>query len=370
MINENIDDEDSPQEIQQFVRDNEDILFTKYVVNGYNGIVYFGKRIKMQEDVVIKFYLANEEYDSSEEAIILRGIKHTNILRVDDIRFLKPWNTFFLSPKISGGDLQHLIDSEQYISSARALQFIQGLLAGLSELHSINGLVHRDLKPANLLYRLEDDSPVIADLGSIKKIDEATGYVTASKSTRLFLPPESIVENRYYFQSDIYQIGIVLYQLLGGFFPLDNPNEFFNSREKSQLAKLKGDSMKWEKKRTELVNQKIIKGKLLNLNSLPAHLDARFKRVIRTATHMDHTKRYNNVAEFLTDVNKLERDFPDYSSDDKGIFVTHQKGSSYFITQNGHQSYVLDKMMRTGKWRRNNKHDGSLGSILQLVNAG
>lgn len=370
MISENLNDEDCPKEIREFVRNHEHIRFDCWFDNGYNGIVYFGERIKMQEEVVIKFYLANEEYDSSEEAIILRGIEHRNILRVDDIRFLQPWNTFFLSPKISGGDLKQLIDNNECRSSSRALQFMQGLLTGLSELHSMHGLVHRDLKPANLLFRLEDDSAVIADLGSIKKIDQATGFVTASKSTRLFLPPESLEENRYYFQSDIYQMGIVLYQLLGGYFPVNNPLDFLNTREKTQLDKLKDDSIKWGRKHNELINNKITRGKLLNLQSLPRHLDARFKKVIRTATHIDHTRRYNNVAEFLTEVNKLARDFPDYEYTDEGIFVTHQKGASYWIKQTGSHSYVLDKLMTNGKWRRNNKHDGSLGSILQLVNAG
>ena len=113
MIREDLDDREAPEEIRQFVRDHQHIKFTNLIDRGFNGIVYFGTRIKMKEDVVVKFYLAREEFDASEEALILRRIEHPNILRVDDIRFLPPFNTYFLSPLISGGDLQNLIDSEQ-----------------------------------------------------------------------------------------------------------------------------------------------------------------------------------------------------------------------------------------------------------------
>lgn len=368
MISKDLNDEESCKEIREFVRNHEHILFTDYVDRGYNGIVYFGKRIKMKEDVVVKFYLANKDYDSSEEAVILRKIDNYNILHVDLLRYLPPWNSYFLSPKISGGDLQGLIDSNESISTLRALRFIQGILSGVNELHNKHNLVHRDLKPGNILYRLEDDSPVIADLGSVKKIDSASGYVGASKCTTLFLPPESIFENKYYYQSDIYQIGITLFQLLGGKFPLNSPLEFLNIRDKAALRKIDKSSLEWEKLRSKLTNKKIADGKLIKLKTLPNYLDLRFRKVIGRATKPDFQYRYNNVSEFLTDVNKLIRHYPNYHMVDDTLFISHKDSSKFKVYQNSSEDFTLEKFTKNGKWRKVKKHNGQFSEVLKLAN--
>jgi len=363
MVEEDINDLEAPTEIKAFVRDNEHILFKGFIDRGYNGIVYFGTRVKMGEEVVVKFYLANEEFDESEEALILRRISHENILRVDDIKFLPPSNTYFLSPLIAGGDLQNLIDTET-ISSATALRLVQKLLLGLNELHSIYKLVHRDLKPANLLYDSEKDNPIIADLGSVKKLDECQSYTTASRCTTLYLPPESIEHNRYSIKSDIYQMGITLYQLLGGFFPLESPLDFLNSKELKILDAVPNGFL-WTRKSNELINEKILKGKILNLKTLPAHLPARFKNIVRKACHIDENKRYNNVSLFLTDVNRLIQDFPDYIVDGDEILIKHANLNEYRITSSDKKTYQVSKKLNGKGWRRVKTMDGSLPETIK-----
>ncbi len=363
MISEGIIDTDAPKEIREFVRDHEHILFTTFIDRGYNGIVYFGKRIKMREDVVVKFYLAKEEFDESEEAVVLRKIDHDYILRVDDIKFLPPYNTYFLSPLISGGDLQNLID-EGNIPSDRALLLIQKLLLGLNELHSKYELVHRDLKPANLLFDAENDNPVIADLGSVKKIANSYGHTSASKCTTLYLPPESIKDNRYTIKSDIYQMGITLYQLLGGYFPLDSPIDFLNSKEEKALNKVKRGFM-WNQKLHSSITDKIVKGKLLNYNTLPHYLPGRFKTVLRIACHPDEDKRYNSASSFLIDINKLIRDFPSYSKDGIDILVTHKNLNQYILTPVNDNLFSVSKKLRGKDWRRVKNMDGNLSTTIK-----
>ncbi len=366
MIDQDLNDTESPKEIRAFVENHEHILFTECIEKGYNGILYFGKRLKMDEEVAVKFYLSKEGFNASEEAVILRKIDHPNILKVDDIRFLPPWNSFFLSPKISGGDLQGLIDTEGVIPFKRALYFIHGILNGISHLHTEHGLVHRDLKPGNILYRKEDDTPIIADLGSVKKIDETIGFVGASKCTQLFLPPEAIFEAKYLFESDLYQIGIVLYQLLGGFFPLETPNDFLNQKELARLKRTT-NSMKWEQERFSIINSKIGNGKLLNLNSLPTYLPKKLKRVIRKATNPDYTKRYLNASEFLTDINQLIRDYPDYYYEDDDLIIDHKNGKTYRVSQVTQSKYILKHKGPSGIWRGINKHDGTFDEVLQIA---
>ena len=362
MIKEDLNDTDAPEEIKQFVRDHDHIEFTHFVDRGFNGMVYFGKRIKMNEAVVVKFYNANKAFDESEEAVILRNINHENILKVDDIRFLPHFNTYFLSPLISGGDLQNLIDHE-IIPSKRALCLVKGLLLGLNELHSQHQLVHRDLKPANLLFDLDSDIPVIADLGSVKKIDNLSLHTTASKSTYLYLPPESIKRNEYSIKSDIYQMGITLYQLLGGYFPLDTPVDFLTDRERKQLMKVERGLI-WNQKLIELLESKIVKGKLLNLNSLPEYLPARFKTVIRKACHIDNEKRYSSASEFLTDINKLIRDFPSYCLENEILEVIHDTGKIYSIDVTDQSKCIVSKSVNGRPWRRVKTMDGDLKQVI------
>lgn len=367
MINGSLSDDDSPQEIREFVRNHKHIEFNKHIDRGCNGIVYFGIRIKLQEDVVVKFYLAKKDFNSSEEAVILRNIEHPNILKVDDLRFLPPCNSYFLSPRITGGDLQELIDSDLTISSSVVLSLIRGILDGVNTLHSDHSLVHRDLKPSNILFHKCRYIPVIADLGSVKKLCEATGYVSASKCTRLYLPPEAISKNKYNFQSDIYQVGIIFYQLLGGVFRVESPVDFLNKIEKALLRKVKDDCVKWKEKRRVFIDNKITTGKILSLESIPKWFDSRFKKVIRTATHVDLTKRYNNTSEFLTDINKLIRDFPCYHSKEGILIVKHKNGTEFKIIKNGSKSFYLAKKIGQGKWRKIHKHNGSFCDVLKIA---
>ena len=233
---EALEDDDCVKEVREFVRTNPDIEVYKYIRRGCNGEVYFGKRKKMGDDVVLKFYWSHPNYDAAEEAVILRNIDHKNILQIFDLRFLAPHFAFFLTPKISGGDLQGIIDTSR-LSTKSALEIISGILLGLNELHTRHNLVHRDLKPGNILIHLSDYTPIIADLGAVKKIEQANGFVTASKTTYLYLPPEAIVDNQYYYQSDIYQVGLIMFQLLGGFFPVNEPYKFLTPREMKQVAR-------------------------------------------------------------------------------------------------------------------------------------
>lgn len=82
MIKIELNDEECPQAIRDFVRNNPDIEIYDHVKRGLNGEVYFGKRIKMGDDVVLKFYWAQKDFDESEEAIILRNIDHSNVLKI------------------------------------------------------------------------------------------------------------------------------------------------------------------------------------------------------------------------------------------------------------------------------------------------
>ena len=148
------------------------------------------------------------------------------------------------------------------------LEITAGILQGLSNLHSENQLVHRDLKPGNILIDKDTLHPYIADLGSVKKIPDANGFATPSKATPLYLPPEAIIDKEYRIQSDLYQVGIILFQLLGGFFPLDTPEDWLSGREKSKLNKISDPKQK-SIEFYHIIVKKIERGKIADPKTLP-----------------------------------------------------------------------------------------------------
>lgn len=363
---EELDDDHGVESIRTYVRNHPDIKVYKYVKRGINGLVYFGKRIKLGDEVVLKFYWSYPDFDSSEEAVILRSIDHPNILRILDLRFIKPNSAYFLSPKIPGGDLQEHIDSRS-ISSKDALTICAGILVGTTELHSNHGLVHRDLKPGNILIDTSKKNiPIIADLGAVKKIEGVDGYTTESKATLYYLPPESIAEKKYHYQSDIYQIGLILFQLLGGFFPISNPELWLKPKEKQELDTIKNDSHRYERFE-ELIKEKIFKGKLANTDSMPPYLDPPFKKLINKALHIDYTKRFKNTSEFLQAVHKLLSSYPDYNLLNDNLIVTHDKGKTYKIYKDGKGSYQIEKMLPGKEWRKDNNHNGEFSQVLGIA---
>jgi len=360
-----LNDHDCPDSIRNFVRKNTDIDVYKYHdKGGLNGEVYYGKRIKLGDEVVLKFYWSHANYDETEEAVILRGIDHDNILKIYDLKFIEPYYALFLTPKISGGDLQELIFTQKF-SSHDSLNIVAGILKGLTELHSKHNLVHRDLKPANILWNVEKEIPIIADLGAVKKVSDSNNCVNASKATYYYLPPESILSNQYYYQSDIYQVGVILFQLLNGKFPINDPIKWLNSREKKEIAGIKNE-IKKHHEFEKIIANKIVKGKIINTNTLPKYLDSNFKRVINKSCHVNYSNRYLNAAEFLQKIHSLIHETPDYKFEDAVLNIIHDNGKKYKIYKGNMDNYVVEKCANK-TWRKVNIHDGTLKSVLEIA---
>jgi serine/threonine protein kinase len=197
-------------------------------------------------------------------------------------------------------------------------------------------------------------------------MSEANNYTTTSKATRLYLPPESIIDEQYYFQSDLYQIGLILFQLLGGFFPIDTPLDFLSTRERTGLNKLVGKS-NWTSTFDDLIDAKIVKGKITDTNTLPVHLEPQFKRVLNKALHPDYSKRFQNPSEFMTYIHNLLRAFPSYSKHSDCLNIEHGDGTECKIYKDKKENIVVERRKNGNTWRKQNGHDGSFESALELV---
>lgn len=96
-----------------------------------------------------------------------------------------------------------------------AIRMIQGVLAGLIHLHSRN-IIHRDLKPENIL--LQGDTPRLTDFGIARILRDTTSHSTLIAGTPKYMAPEAYRNERSQ-QTDIWSVGVVLYQLLTGSLP-------------------------------------------------------------------------------------------------------------------------------------------------------
>jgi serine/threonine protein kinase len=353
-----------PVVIRNFVRSNFDIEVYDYIQRGCNGEVYFGRRKKLNDEVVMKFYYSQPDYDASEEAAILKRIDHPNILKIWHLGLVDNRYSYFLTPKISGGDLQGQLDNAT-IATRKALEITAGILTGLSELHFSHLLVHRDLKPGNILIDLPSWRPIIADLGAVKKLADANSYVSDSKATRVYLPPEAILNNQYTMKSDIYQVGLILFQLLGGFFPIHDPIKWLTPKEAIKVNQIR-NSIERENKFHELIDEKICKSKIANTWTLPKYLDSAFKKLLNKALQADPSSRLANASEFLKEIHKLINACPSYLPTSDYLHIEGTNGREFKLIEKKH-GYFLEKKVSGKAWRRDNDHDGTYNSILLKI---
>lgn len=225
--------------------------------SGANGYVLIGRHRVLKKKVAIKIYF-HDGSDIDQEPMIISTINHPNVLKVYDARSVEEDCAYYLMDAATDGDLSNFL-SKYNICTDLALSLLCQLLSGLSALHSSpNNLVHRDLKPENLL--IDNDKMLIADFGSIRKIDSTTGKAPASKHSILYRPPEAFGINAFFdYSSDVYQAGLIGYLLFGG--RLSNKlDDYLDKKEESELKKviLNGDDFEISKFYDCCLEKKII----------------------------------------------------------------------------------------------------------------
>lgn len=350
--------------IKKFLSEQEDIQIDRYSNKGGFGELYFGMRKILGDRVALKFYNIKDG-SGHEEAILLKTINHENILPIFDARMIDDEISFYLTPEMSGGDLQNIIDT-YIINTNIAIEIISNVLKALTELHKNgNSLLHRDLKTGNILVDLKDGvKTYLADFGTIIKLPNNQDYVTASTYSFFYRPCEALLENKYYKESDIYQVGIILYQTLGGFFPIKNPHEWLNSRELKKLNSFTSDGEKIDFLRFT-INDLIVKGKLLNYDSLPQFINNKLKSIIKKATSNDYTKRYKSTSEFLKAIFDYQKTAKIWWQNNDIIFAVCPKSKMNYRIIKDNKIYILQHCKNGVNWRK--KSEGSLKELIKSL---
>ncbi|MEM6992965.1 MAG: serine/threonine-protein kinase [Myxococcota bacterium] len=153
------------------------------------------------------------------EAKAAAALTHPNIVVLYDFGVLSG-RPFLSMEYVDGGSLADALrDHPEGLPLLEVLKAAQGLLRGLSFAHR-RRIVHRDIKPANIL-RASDGSVKLTDFGIAKIIDTQRDQTTLVAGTPPYMAPEQLAGKGITTQTDVFAVGVTLYQLLTGRLPFE-----------------------------------------------------------------------------------------------------------------------------------------------------
>ena len=199
--------------------------------HGAMGVTYKAFDIDLRCPVTLK--AISEKYLGDEsarlrflrEARAAAKIRHPNVASVFHLGRTGD-NYFYAMEFVEGETLQNLIKRSGRLEIKLALDIATQVATGLAAVHK-KDLVHRDIKPSNIMVSFEEEGAVTAkiiDLGLAKAVDEADAQTTISASgafagTPEFASPEQIIGGEVDIRSDLYSLGVSLWQMLTGHVP-------------------------------------------------------------------------------------------------------------------------------------------------------
>jgi serine/threonine-protein kinase len=207
------------------------------VGKGGMGEVYRADDLKLGQAVALKFLPVAVEQDAErlsrflDEVRIARQISHPNVCRVYDVGEVDGHH--FLSMEfVDGEDLASLLRRIGRLPRDKALQIARQMCAGLAAAHE-QGILHRDLKPANVMIDGRGRAR-ITDFGLARLASDARG-ADLGAGTPAYMAPEQISGKGVTVKSDLYALGLVLYELCTG-------HPAFKGTTAVELARQKSES--------------------------------------------------------------------------------------------------------------------------------
>lgn len=184
---------------------------------GGMGQVYRANDLILGQPVALKFLppeMARDEAMLSRfrnEVRIARQVSHPNVCRVYDLGEAEAY-PYISMEYVDGDDLATLLKSIGHLPQEKGVDFARQLCAGLSAAHD-KGVLHRDLKPANILVNKQGQLS-ITDFGLAGLVEHVQS--DARSGTPAYMAPEQLSGMEVTRRSDIYSLGLVLYEIFSG----------------------------------------------------------------------------------------------------------------------------------------------------------
>jgi len=275
-----------------------DIVLGKYRVErvigqGGMGMVVAARHTALGELFAIKLMLNIEGVTGKQafdrflrEARICASLKGEHVVKVQDVGELEDGRPYMVMEYLEGQDLGSLIEKKGPLSVSNAAAVVLQACEALAEAHRL-GIIHRDIKPPNMFLIRTPNGKVrlkLLDFGISKRIGAETKALTATGAmmgSPLYMSPEQLTDPRAVGpQTDIWAMGVVLYELVTGKVPFDGEMIFQVIQE---ILNKKPDLPSKHKP------------------SLPVELD----KIVEKALRKDPAQRYASIEEFSRDVRQL-----------------------------------------------------------------
>eukprot|EP01038_Epipyxis_sp_PR26KG_P012421 gene12421-16659_t len=205
-------------------------MIGKTIGEGTFGKVKLAVHIPTGEKVAIKILEKNRIKDQADvrrvnrEIKILKKSRHNNIIQLYEV--LDTQNTIYLIMECAeGGEMFDYIVAQKHVAEIQACKFFHQIIDGVEVLHN-NDITHRDLKPENLLLKASSSGWLIkiVDFG-LSNTHEGGKLLSTACGSPCYAAPEMIAGKKYHGPlADIWSLGVILFALVGGFLPFEDPN--------------------------------------------------------------------------------------------------------------------------------------------------
>ena len=265
----------------------------KELGKGAMGVVYLGKDPKIGRVVAIKTMALSQEFSGDElvaarerffrEAETAGRLQHQNIVTIFDAG--EEHDLAYIAMEfLKGRDLADHCKADQLLPMPVVVSIVARVAEALSYAHKQN-VVHRDIKPANIMYEPGSDIVKVTDFGIARITDSSktkTGLVLGTPS---FMSPEQLAGKKVDGRSDLYSLGVMLFQMLAGVLPF------------------RGDSM------AELMF-KIANEEAPDIRIIRGDIPAALADVVALSLSKRPETRYQDGALFAADLRKVLQQLP------------------------------------------------------------
>ena len=194
---------------------------------GGMGVVYMAEDLKLGETCALKMLRSPGEFVNIErlrqEILLARKVTHENVCRVHDLGEIAGEEFISMEP-LEGRSIKDVLTKEGPFPIGRGLKIARQILLGLEAAHKM-GVIHCDLKPENI-YLCAEDLAKIMDFGISRAKDQPIEKDAPIMGTPEFLAPEQIRNEAVDGRTDLYALGIILYEMFTGGVPFEHEDVY------------------------------------------------------------------------------------------------------------------------------------------------
>ena len=256
---------------------------------GVGGMANVYKAYDSIDDRAVAVKILRDEHMENDELLrrfrneskAIAVLSHPNIVKVYDVSFNEDIQ-YIVMEHIDGITLKEYIEQQKVLRWKEAVHFTVQILRALQHAHD-KGIVHRDIKPQNIML-LEDGTIKVADFG-IARFARASQHTVTDKAIGSvhYISPEQAKGELSDEKSDIYSIGVMLYEMTTGTLPFDADSPVSVALKQIQS----------QAKRPREINPDIPEG---------------LEDITIRAMQKDPARRYQSAAEMLRDIDEFKRD--------------------------------------------------------------